>query len=444
MNFFRQLLIAIIFALLFSGAFTASAQDNKKDNQRAEDLAMLEQLDLFAEVFSVVRENYVEEVTDAELMDGALNGALSSLDPHSSYLPKEDHQERQKNARREYGGLGIEVTLENGLVKVNYAIPEGPADKQNIKRGDFITAVEGEKVLGKTLDDAVAGMRGLAGDPITVTVLSPDNTTRDVTVIREKVFGRAVRHRVEDGVGYIYIESFNHPRLTTDVKSAVEDLETEMGGRIPGLIIDVRSNPGGRVDQVVNVTGYFLDGGEVFSSRGRELEMTKRYHAEQGELLPNVPIVVLINSQSASAAEIIAGALQDRNRAMVVGRRSFGKGSVQSIMPVKLEGALRLTTERYYTPSGRSIQGLGIMPDLLVSASPESETTRKRFREVDLKNALGVTEAGKFEENYDKMIFPPDDWEEGEDFQLNQAITLVKSPELKSKLASKNIPVRSP
>ncbi len=429
--------LALSLAAVLSSSPLLTAPAFAQDKETAENAEMRKQLDLFAEVFTMVRDNYVEDVTDEDLIDGALNGALSSLDPHSSYLPAEDHQERQKNARREYGGLGIEVTLESGLVKVNYVIPDGPAAKQGIKRGDFITAVEGERVLGKTLNDAVDGMRGLAGDPINVTVLSPDNTTREVTVIREKILGRAVRHRVEEGVGYIYIESFNHPRLTADVKNALEELKSELGGRLPGLIIDVRSNPGGRVDQVVNVTGYFLDGGEVFSSSGRNKSFTKRYHADQGEVVPDVPIVVLVNSQSASAAEIIAGALQDRNRALVVGRRSFGKGSVQSIMNVKSEGALRLTTERYYTPSGRSIQGLGIMPDILVSARPESETTRKRFRESDLKNSLGK-EMEIEEEDFDSMVFPSESWPDDEDFQLSKAIELVKSPSLKSKLSAKN------
>lgn len=440
MNHLRKLWLAVALGALMTSA-ASFAQD---ESQKNEDAAMLEQLELFAEVFATVRENYVEDITDEDLIEGALNGALSALDPHSSYLPAEAHQERQKSARREYGGLGIEVTLEIGLVKVNYVIPDGPADKAGIKRNDFITAVEGDKVLGKTLDDAVEGMRGLEGDPISVTVLSPDNTTREVTVIREKVFGRAVRHRVEDGVGYIYIETFNHPRLTQDVKAAIDDLKVELGGSIPGLIIDVRANPGGRVDQVVNVTGYFLDGGEVFSSRPRELQFAKRYHADQGELLPGVPIVVLISSQSASAAEIIAGALQDRNRAMVVGRRSFGKGSVQSIMPVRDQGALRLTTERYYTPSGRSIQGLGIMPDLLVSSRPRSQTPDTSFRESDLQNALSKQDDVSTEEDFDKMTFPPEDWEISEDFQLQKAIELVKSPDLKSKLASKNTQLREP
>ncbi len=407
-----------------------------------EDQKTIEQLELFAEAFSIVRDNYVEETSDNKLIEGAINGALEALDPHSSYAPKEDHAERQKTARREYGGLGIEVTMENELVKVNYVIPNGPADKQGLKRGDFITAVEGENVRGKSLNDAVEGMRGLAGDPINITVLSPDNTRREVVVIRETVSGRAVRHRVEDGIGYIRIETFNHPRLAKDSKAALEDLKAELGGSMKGLIIDVRSNPGGRVDQVVKVTGYFLDGGEVFSSRGREAEDTRRYHAAAGELLPNVPIVVLINSQSASAAEIIAGALQDRGRAMVVGRRSFGKGSVQSIMQMDDGGALRLTTERYFTPSGHSIQGLGIMPDVLVAGRPESKNTKDRFRESDLQNALANPEGLILEENFDEMDFPSEDWPDTEDYQLAKAIELVKSPEFSARLARKNTPLK--
>ena len=406
----------------------------------ADDLAMLQQLEVFAEAFSIARDNYVEPIEDSKLIDGAINGALEALDPHSHYTPKEDYADRQKSARKEYGGLGVEVTLESGLVKINYVTPNGPADKQGIKKDDFITAVEGEKVLGKTLDEAVEGMRGLAGDPINVTVLSPDNSTREVTVIRETVFGRAVRHRVEQGIAYMYIETFNHPRLDDDVKFALEDLKSSFGGTLPGLIIDVRSNPGGRVDQVVNVTGYFLDSGEVFSSRGREAADTSRYHADAGELFPNVPIVVMINSQSASAAEIIAGALQDRNRALVLGRRSFGKGSVQSIMQVKDGGALRLTTERYYTPSGKSIQGLGIMPDVLVASRPESKSTRKRIRENDLQNALSNPNADLIEEDMDAIDYPPEDWDSGEDYQLGKAVELVKSPRYRNLVAMKNTP----
>ncbi|NNE58847.1 MAG: S41 family peptidase [Hellea sp.] len=413
--------------------------DQKQANQ-----ATLEQLELFADAYSIVRENYIEDLTDAEIMEGAINGALESLDPHSSYVPEQAYEERQKNARREYGGLGIEVTLEDGLVKVNYVIPGGPADKQGLKRGEFITAVEGEEIFGKTLDEAVSGMRGLEGDPINVTVKAEDSTTRELTIVREVVSGRAVRHRVEDGVGYIYIETFNHPRLSVDVKAAIEDLKSNFSGTLPGLVIDVRSNPGGRVDQVVKVTDYFLDGGEVFSSRARDRQDTRRYHAQDGQLVDGVPIVVLINSQSASAAEIIAGALQDRNRALVIGRRSFGKGSVQSIIQLPGGGALRLTTERYYTPSGHSIQGLGIMPDVLVAGSPESDTIKKRFRESNLQNALSNPNTAEIEEDFSIMDFPSEEWPSDEDYQLAKAVELVKSPLYENRLAQKNVPLRLP
>ncbi len=419
-------------AVALMAPISVALSDNSNDAET------LRQMELFAEVFTIVRDGYVEDIEDSELMEGAINGALDTLDPHSSYVPKEDHAKRQKSARREYGGLGIEVVMEDELVKVNYVIPGGPADKSGLKRGDLITAVEGDQVKGKTLSEAVDGMRGLAGDPITITVKSTNNVIRDVVVVRETVSGRAVRHRIEEGLGYIYIESFNHPRLDRDVKSALEELKSELGGSLPGLIIDVRSNPGGRVDQVVKVTSNFLDGGEVFSSRGREASDTQRYHADDGELFPNVPIIVLINSQSASAAEIIAGALQDRNRALVLGRRSFGKGSVQSIMQVSEGGALRLTTERYFTPSGNSIQSRGIMPDILVAGRVDSEETRKRFRESDLENALANPDDMKIDEDYDKMEFPPEDWPDGEDFQLSKAVEMLKTPDYKSKLAQKN------
>jgi len=302
--------------------------------QPEEDKEALQKLELFADIFSRVRENYVEDITDKELIEAALNGALASLDPHSAYSPPAEFKEQRKAIKREYGGLGIEVTSEAGLVKVNHAIEDGPAYAAGIRGGDYITAVEGVKTRGKNLNDAVEGMRGLAGDPITVTVLSPNKLPRDIVVIREVVRGRAVRHRVERGMGYVFIETFNNTKLTDDLTKALKSLERDMGGTIPGLIIDLRSNRGGLLDQSVSVSGLFMDGGEVLSARGRTATDTERYHAEPGELYPNMPIVVLVNSGSASAAEIVAGALQDRGRAVVIGRRSFGKGSVQSVIPL--------------------------------------------------------------------------------------------------------------
>lgn len=399
----------------------------------------IQKLQTFAEVFATIRENYVEEVNDKDLITDALNGALESLDPHSHYVPRQEFVERQKTARREYGGLGIEVSMENELVKVDYVIKDGPAGKAGLKNGDYISAVGENKVRGKTLGEAVEGMRGLAGDPIEVTVLTPGKAARQVTIVREVVQGRVVRHRVEEGVGYIYLETFNHPRLGEDVADAIADLKQNMGGHLPGLIIDVRGNPGGLVDQTVEVAGHFLDGGEVFSARGRSVANTQRFNAKAGQLLEGVPIVVIANSRSASAAEILAGAIQDRGRGIVVGRRSFGKGSVQSVMDLGgSNGALRLTTQRYYTPSGKSIQGRGIMPDVLVALRPDTGDRRRRFREDSLRNALTNPDDSDFEEDFDAIDYPPAGWPENEDYQLQKAVELVKSPRYKNMLASRN------
>ena len=237
--------------------------------QPEEDKEALEKLEIFADIFTRVREQYVEEVTDKELIEAALNGALESLDPHSGYSPPAEFKEQREAVKREYGGLGIEVTSEADLVKVNHAIEDGPAYAAGIRGGDYITAVEGVKTRGKSLGDAVEGMRGLAGDPITVTVLSPNKAPRDVVVVREVVRGRAVRHRVEQGLGYIFIETFNNTKLTDDLTKALKSIERDLGGNIPGLIIDMRSNRGGLLDQSVSVSGLFMDGGEVLSLRGR-------------------------------------------------------------------------------------------------------------------------------------------------------------------------------
>jgi carboxyl-terminal processing protease len=403
----------------------------------AEDAAMLEKLRLFGDVFARVRSLHVEEdITDADLIEAALNGALQSLDPHSSYVPPANFEEQSKAARREYSGIGIEVTQESGLVKINYAIEDGPAYKAGIRSGDYITAVEGVKVLGKSLEESIDGIRGEAGTPVKVTVLNSQNISKDIVVIRQTVPGRAMLHRIEDGLGYIFIRSFNNSRLTRDMERALNDIKRQLGGKIPGLIIDMRGNRGGLLDQSVDVSSLFLDGGEVLSSRGRSAEDTERYNAKPGQYDENMAIVVLINSGSASAAEIVAGALQDRGRAIVMGRRSFGKGSVQSVIPIGVnEGALRLTTQRYFTPSGKSIQGRGIMPDLLVALAPDSGEVRKRFREDSLRNSLGNPDDSEFVEDHDKIDYPPEDWPETEDYQLQKAKDLLRSSRYRTLIA---------
>ena len=406
--------------------------------QPEEDKETLEQLEFFADVFARVRAEYVEEVSDKELIGYALNGALASLDPHSSYVAQEEFTEQREAVKREYGGLGIEVIMEAGLVKVNHAIEDGPAYAAGIRGGDYITAVDGVSVRGKVLDEAVEGMRGLAGDPVTVTVLSSGQTSRDIVVVRQVVRGRAVRHRVERGLGYVFIETFNNTQLTDDLEKALKSLETSLGGTIPGLIIDMRNNRGGLLDQSVDVSSLFLDGGEVLSARGREPEDTERYNAKAGELYPNMPIVILVNSGSASAAEIVAGALQDRGRAIVIGRRTFGKGSVQSVIPLAKGGALRMTTQRYYTPSGKSIQGRGVIPDLLVSQFQDKGEIQKRFREDSLPNSLLNPDDSDYEENYEDVVYPPEGWPKTKDFQLDKAVNTLKTSQYKTLLAEQS------
>ncbi len=421
-------------ALILSSVVTAAETDPEREDA-------FEKLELFAEVMALVKESYVEDITDKELVEGALNGALSSLDPHSAYTPPVEFKEQREAVKREYGGLGIEVTQESGLVKVNHALINGPAYGAGIRDGDYITAVDGVSVRDKDLDTAIKGMRGETGEPVTVTVLSANKAPRDIVVVRAQVQGRVVRERVEQGLGYVSIETFNNNNLTKDLESALQSLKSELGGTIPGLIIDLRGNRGGLLDQSVSVSSLFLDGGEVLSARGKAASDNQRYNAELGELFPDMPIVVLVNSGSASAAEIVAGALQDRGRAVVLGRRTFGKGSVQSVIPLSRErGALRMTTQKYYTPSGKSIQGRGVIPDLLIAAVEDKGKLRKRFREDSLPNFLKNPNDDEtdYEEKYEDVNFPPESWPDTRDYQLRKAVDVLKTSRYQSLLAAQD------
>jgi len=395
-----------------------------------------EQLDLFADVLARVRTDYVVDVNDAELIEAALNGMLQSLDPHSSYVNPEQFKELQVTTSGEYGGLGMEVTMEEGFVKVISPIDETPAKRAGIKAGDYLTEIDGESILGLSLTEAVKQMRGKPGEDITVTVVREGEDPMEITITREVIKRVVVRHEVKDGIGYIRLAQFND-KAEEGVINAIKALKKEMGSQIPGIVLDLRGNPGGLLDQSIKVSSVFLDGGEIVSTRGRVASDTQRYNGEGGELAKNIPIIVLIDGASASASEIVAGALQDRGRGLVLGMTSFGKGSVQSVIPLRggRDGGLRMTTQRYYTPAGRSIQGTGIEPDIAVSATPDDGEVRRQRREADLPNAIKneLEEAEKEEEVI--IDYPPEDFDvEEEDYQLQRAIAILKGGEYASRL----------
>ena len=369
--------------------------------ENARNANVYEQLDLFGDIFERVRAQYVEEVDSEELIEAAINGMLTSLDPHSNYLAPKDFDDMQVQTRGEFGGLGIEVTQEEGFVKVVSPMDDTPADEAGIEAGDFITHVNGESVLGLQLDAAVDMMRGPVGSEIIITVVREGVAEPfDVSIIRDTIKLTAVRSRVVGDTVVLRVTTFNDQTfsgLEENLKKSID----ELGGmeNVNGFVLDMRNNPGGLLTQAIRVSDAFLDQGEIVSTRGREASDSERINAKPGDLADGKPIVVLINGGSASASEIVAGALQDHRRAIVVGTKSFGKGSVQTVIPLRGEGAMRLTTARYYTPSGRSIQALGVMPDIVVNQprrDPTAETTteeetsaaRRQTSEADLRGTL--------------------------------------------------------
>ncbi len=397
-----------------------------------------EQLDLFGDIFERIRVQYVEEVDEKELIEAAINGMLTSLDPHSSYLSPEDAAAMRVQTRGEFGGLGIEVTQEEGFVKVVSPIDGTPADEAGIEAGDFITHVDGESVLGLTLDKAVELMRGLVGTEIIITVVREGEPEPfDVSIIRDTIKLTAVRARIEGTTVVLRLTTFNDqttPNLESGMKKQIE----AAGGidNVNGFVLDLRNNPGGLLTQAIRVSDAFLESGEIVSTRGRNPEDGERFNATPGDLAAGKPIVVLINGGSASASEIVAGALQDHRRAIVVGTKSFGKGSVQTVMPLRGDGAMRLTTARYYTPSGRSIQALGVSPDIIVEQprrKPEAEeeetsNPRKRRSEADLRgrlsnDSLSEDEARQIEEDRARAQAAAELREK--DYQLAYAIDIL-------------------
>ena len=422
---------AVSVLALSSGHQTADAVETPEHAET------FQQLELFADVMARVRNEYVVDVEDAELIEDAINGMLQSLDPHSSYVSPENFRDLQISTSGEYGGLGMEVTSENGVVKVVSPFDDTPAKRAGILAGDYLTEIDGESIIGLTLSDAVDRMRGKPGEPITVTVVRDEEDPMEITLVREVIKRSVVRQEIKDGVGYLRISQFNE-KTAGSLETAIDALDKEFKGRIPGLIVDLRGNPGGLLDQSIKVSSAFLDGGEVVSTRGRDPRDTERYNAEKGELVRGVPVVVLIDGASASASEIVAGALQDRGRALVVGLTSFGKGSVQSVIPLRggRDGALRLTTQRYYTPAGRSIQGTGIDPDIAVAARPDDGKGNKAFRESDLPNSIQNEIDENSEEDVVEIDFPPEGFEVSDDYQLQKAIEILKDGSYEKRLAS--------
>jgi carboxyl-terminal processing protease len=379
--------IALTFGLVVLG-FGAAAEDNA-DTYR--------QLKLFGDVFERVRADYVEEVSDEELIESAIRGMLAELDPHSSYMTADEYQEMQEQTRGEFGGLGIQVTMEEGYVKVVAPIDETPAARAGIKSGDLISHIDGESVLGLTLDQAVDMLRGAVDSEVTITVVRKDEEPFDVTLVRDIIKVESVRWRTEGDIGYIRITQFNE-QTTTGLEEAIADIETKLGPKLIGYVLDLRNNPGGLLSEAISVSDAFLEQGEIVSTRGRHEEDMQRYNARAGDLAKGLPLVVLINDGSASASEIVAGALKDHQRAILMGTRSFGKGSVQTIVPLPGHGAMRLTTSRYYTPSGTSIQATGIEPDIEVALATIEVIESTERHEEDLRGILTNPNAPKDEE----------------------------------------------
>ena len=423
-------LAGVLATTQIAGPLLAQEAD-KQDN-------VYEQLDLFGDIFERIRSQYVEDVDTSELIEAAIDGMLTSLDPHSSYLSPDDAIAMRVQTRGEFGGLGIEVTQEEGFVKVVSPMDGTPADEAGMLAGDFITHVDGESLLGLTLDDAVGKMRGPVGAEIIITVVREgEGEPFDVSIIRDTIELQAVRARTQGDTVYLRITTFND-KTTPNLKEKLAEEVAALGGidNVNGFVIDLRNNPGGLLTQSIRVSDAFLEEGEIVSTRGRNPAEGDRFNATPGDLAQGKPIVVLINGGSASASEIVAGALQDHRRAIVIGTKSFGKGSVQTIMPLRGDGAMRLTTARYYTPSGRSIQALGVSPDIIVEQprrkpdeDAQDEPARNSRSEADLRgslnnDSLSEDEIRQIEADREKAEASAELRED--DYQLAYAIDILK------------------
>ena len=420
----------LLFISLFAGLMISTA-NVRAATSKDDDANTYELLNLFGEVMERAKLNYVEEVSDNKLIESAINVMLTSLDPHSSYLDADSFNYMSEQTKGKFGGLGIEVTMDNGLVKVVSPIDDTPAAKAGIKAGDYITNINGETVVGMSLNDAVSKMRGKIGEKVKLSIRRVNSKPIELTIKRQEIKIQSVKNEIkEDSIVYIRISSFTED-VDKSVSEAITKAKKKLKNKLLGIVIDVRNNPGGLLDQAVDVSDLFLEKGEIVSTRSRNEADTVKYMANEGDIAKGLPIVVIINEGSASASEILAGALQDHHRAIILGEKSFGKGSVQTVIPLRDYGAMRLTTARYYTPSGRSIQAKGIEPDVEVKPAKieELESYALNISEADLNNALkndSDIDAGNEKKNGKSK-------EDLADYQLVRALDLVKALALYSK-----------
>ena len=419
------LFLVTIFIFTFIPNNFLNAKNNRNETYK--------QLSLFGDVFQRVQEQYVEEVKDKELIEAAISGMLQSLDPHSSYLSADDYSEMQVKTKGTFGGLGIEITLENNVVKVVSPIDDTPAHKAGMLPGDLIIGIEGKSIRGLPLNKAVEKLRGPVGSKVKITVLRKDTDPFELEITRAIIKIRSVKFNIINNVGYIRLSTFSET-TTSSMLEAIEKIKAKTGRKFQGLILDLRNNPGGLLNQSISVSDAFLENGEIVSTKGRNKDDSSRTFAQPGDVISNYPLIVLINSGSASASEIVAGALKDHGRAIILGTRSFGKGSVQSIVPIPGNGAIRLTTSRYYTPSGTSIQAKGIEPDIIVESgfTEEKKNNQTNVREENLKGALdnkNLTEENKKNQptkknEIQKLL---------EDNQISRAVDLIRGIRLYGK-----------
>ncbi len=409
----------LFFVLLFFSSISNSKSNNKEK---------YEYLDLFGQVFDRVRSSYVEEVSDKELIEKAIDGMLTGLDPHSGYMNSEVWEEMKMDTEGKFGGLGIEITMEEGFVKVIAPIEDTPAFDAGVLAGDYIVQIDDTPVFGMSLNEAVELLRGKKGDPITVTISREGLEPFEITIIRDFIKIRSVKNEIFDNIGYLRITSFTE-QTEEGLKESIFSIQKELNNKEIGYILDLRSNPGGLLTQAIKVTDIFLTRGEIVSTRGREKKDIKRYRAKTGDKIDGKPLVIIIDGGSASASEIVAGALQDHRRAIVIGTKSFGKGSVQTIIPFKKNNedvsGIRLTTARYYTPAGTSIQGKGITPDIIVEQGTFESSEYKRYSESDLKDSLD-NEKNDIEEIKGNDEISAIEERLLKDFQLQRAIDLIQ------------------